>query len=194
MMFSNSKGCRNAAIAVVACAALSQISIYSFAKSQHASPYAGQQARQITSLSEKDIDDLRAGRGWGLAKPAELNGYPGPRHVLDLKDKLNLTSGQRAAIQEIFDRMQADAREIGAKLIAGERALDVAFRRGDMAAGNLADLLATTEAARAKLRYIHLSAHLETTSLLSRHQRHQYQNLRGYTGASGSGHDGHQHQ
>ncbi len=191
MMFSKSIGCRNAAIAVVACAALSQITLYSFAKSLHATPYAGQQSRQITSLSAKDVDDLRAGRGWGLAMPAELNGYPGPRHVLDLKKEMNLTSGQRAAIQEIFDRMQADAQEIGAKLIAGERALDSAFRRGDMAADKLAELLAATEVARSRLRYIHLSAHLRTTALLSRHQRHRYQELRGYTGAGRSGHGDH---
>ena len=34
--------------------------------------------------------DLRAGRGMGLALAAELNGYPGPAHVLELADKLDL--------------------------------------------------------------------------------------------------------
>ena len=48
------------------------------------SPYAGQQARQVKALSKAEIEGLLAGRGLGYAKAAELNHYPGPRHVLDL--------------------------------------------------------------------------------------------------------------
>lgn len=48
------------------------------------SPYTGLQERPIKALSDQQIDDLREGRGMGLALPAELNGYPGPRHVLGL--------------------------------------------------------------------------------------------------------------
>lgn len=40
-------------------------------------PYAGMQTREVKSLSAQDIMDLREGRGWGLALPAELNGRPG---------------------------------------------------------------------------------------------------------------------
>ncbi len=45
------------------------------------SPYAGMQARPIKALSAEQIADLKAGRGLSLALAAELNGYPGPRHV-----------------------------------------------------------------------------------------------------------------
>ena len=41
-------------------------------------PYAGQQTRAIKALSDDDIAALRAGEGMGMAKAAELNGYPGP--------------------------------------------------------------------------------------------------------------------
>ena len=47
-------------------------------------PYAGLQARPVKALSDQQIADLRAGRGMGLALAAELNGYPGPMHVLEL--------------------------------------------------------------------------------------------------------------
>src|ERR1043166_1905183 len=47
---------------------------------QGGSPYAGQQSREIKSLSDQEIDGLKNARGLGLAKAAELNGYPGPRH------------------------------------------------------------------------------------------------------------------
>ena len=60
-------------------------------------PYAGMQARPIKALSDQQIADLKAGRGMGLALAAELNGYPGPLHVLELADKLDLSAEQRTA-------------------------------------------------------------------------------------------------
>jgi hypothetical protein len=47
-------------------------------------PYAGWQARSIKALSRQQIEDYLQGRGMSMALPAELNGYPGPRHVLEL--------------------------------------------------------------------------------------------------------------
>jgi hypothetical protein len=49
-----------------------------------ATPYAGQQTRTIKALSDDEIAALRNGEGMGMAKAAELNGYPGPIHVLSL--------------------------------------------------------------------------------------------------------------
>src|SRR5438105_4502530 len=65
-------------------------------------PYAGLEVRSIKALSDQQIGDLRAGRGMGLALAAELNGYPGPMHVLELADSLSLSDQQRAKIQELF--------------------------------------------------------------------------------------------
>jgi hypothetical protein len=59
------------------------------------SPYAGMQTRTIKALSEQQIADLKAGRGMGLVLPAELNGYPGPAHVLELSDQLGLSAEQK---------------------------------------------------------------------------------------------------
>ena len=64
---------------------------------QHGAPYAGQQQRQIKALSEQQVADLRAGRGMGLALAGELNGYPGPLHVIELADRLQLGDDQRTA-------------------------------------------------------------------------------------------------
>lgn len=72
-------------------------------------PYAGMQSRPIKALSEQQVADLGAGRGMGLALAAELNGYPGPSHVLELAEKLELSADQRASIQRLFDSMKAEA-------------------------------------------------------------------------------------
>ena len=72
-------------------------------------PYAGQQARTIKALSDDDIAALRKGEGMGMAKAAELNGYPGPVHVLTLDAQLGLSESQRREVSVIFERMSAAA-------------------------------------------------------------------------------------
>ena len=156
-----------------------------------ASPYAGEETRAISSLSASDVSDLLGGKGWGFAKPAELNGYPGPLHVLQLEEKLALTPEQRRQIQAIFDRMAASARETGAKFVEAERALDAAFKSGTVDEALLRQRIEAAEALRAELRRIHLAAHLETTPILTPEQRHAYVRLRGYGTGHMSGHGGH---
>src|SRR5262245_62315440 len=62
-------------------------------------PYAGYEQRPIKALSREQIADLKAGRGMGLALAAELNGFPGPIHVLELAERLQLTVEQRSAVE-----------------------------------------------------------------------------------------------
>ena len=52
--------------------------------------------REVKALSAEQMTALAAGRGMGSALAAELNGYPGPLHVLELADPLGLSEGQRA--------------------------------------------------------------------------------------------------
>jgi hypothetical protein len=75
--------------------------ISSNSSSFQTSPHAGQEVRDIKSLSDGDIQSLQNGTGeafGGMAKMAELNGYPGPRHVLDVASELQFTDRQRMEI------------------------------------------------------------------------------------------------
>src|ERR1043166_8084969 len=87
------------------------------AQAAEISPYAGEQNRAIKALSEADIAALRNGDGMGLAKAAELNGYPGPAHALDLAAKLGLDSGQVLRLTAIHDRMRETARSLGGDVL-----------------------------------------------------------------------------
>lgn len=144
------------------------------------SPYSGQEARDIKSLSEADIAELRRGGGWGLAKAAELNGVPGPAHLLELKDEIPLSANETAAIEAIFEKMREEAIKEGERLIARERALDEAFRARNVTEDSLRHMLADIERSRSALRHIHLSAHLETIAIVSEQQVARYNSLRGY--------------
>jgi Spy/CpxP family protein refolding chaperone len=142
--------------------------------------YAGQQGRSIKALSDDDIAALRKGEGMGMAKAAELNGYPGPAHVLQLASRLGLTEAQRRDVQAIFNRMSAAAKPLGGELIAQEQALDQLFAKGDITPHRLAAATAAIAELQDRLRAVHLSAHLETRALLDTNQIARYQQLRGY--------------
>lgn len=143
-------------------------------------PYASLQSRSIKGLSEADIQELRRGGGWGLALPAELNGKPGPAHLLELSDEIGLTKTQVAALTKIYEGMLEEAILTGERLIAAEAALSKAFENDDLLPDVLARLVKEAEAARADLRIVHLSRHLATTALLTADQIQKYQVLRGY--------------
>ncbi|ATU94490.1 hypothetical protein [Phyllobacterium zundukense] len=144
------------------------------------SAYAGEETREIKSLSDEEIADLRKGAGSGLAKAAELNGVPGPSHLLQLKDEIQLDPQQTAAIQKIFDHMRSDAISEGNRLISYESALDIEFKNGTITDEILSRMIAKIEESRGKLRYIHLSAHLKTRLILTVDQIERYNSLRGY--------------
>lgn len=144
------------------------------------SPYAGLETRAIKSLSAADIEELRRGSGWGLALAAELNGIPGPAHLLELRDALALTPDQTAAIETIFAEMQAEAIAAGERLIAAEAALEFAFADGGLDEARLRALVDAAAAARAELRFVHLARHLSMPPLLTEEQIARYGELRGY--------------
>jgi Spy/CpxP family protein refolding chaperone len=157
-------------------------------------PYAGLETRPIKALSDEQIADLRAGRGMGLALAAELNGYPGPLHVLDLAQSLELSETQRAKMQELFTAMKAETVALGEKLIAQETDLDRQFAGRTITEAGLGAALQAIGATQASLRTAHLKYHLATVQVLTPTQVHGYAELRGYaSGAQRHQHGGHRH-
>jgi Spy/CpxP family protein refolding chaperone len=152
---------------------------------QHgSSPYAGQAGSEIKALSADEIKALKDGTGMGMAKPAELNHYPGPRHVLDMKDEIGLSAAQTAELQSIYDWMHSTAIVLGGQILAKEKTLDDEFASGTIDRSTLADLTCRIGALQAALRAVHLSAHLETRSVLTPEQIARYDSLRGYAPVS----------
>lgn len=154
------------------------------------SPYAVMQARPIKSLSDNDIADLKAGRGMGLALPAELNGFPGPSHVLEHADALGLTAEQRQKTSALFEEMKAEAVPVGERLIEQESELDRLFAQRQITPANLRAATEGIGTTQARLRETHLKYHLSMMTVLTPAQVEKYQTLRGY----GSGGGQHQHR
>ena len=126
----------------------------------------------------------------GAARAGELNHFPGPAHVLELRAQLGLSARQISAVQDSFDRMSAAARPLGFEIVVAERRLDEAFASGVIDPEMLRAETAAIGELQRKLRAVHLAAHLETRSLLSPEQIAHYDALRGYGGgAPPAGHD-----
>jgi Spy/CpxP family protein refolding chaperone len=147
-------------------------------------PYAGLQARPVKALSDQQIADLKAGRGMGLALAAELNGYPGPMHVLELASPLRLSDDQRAKVVGLFDAMKREAVPLGERLIAAETALDRLFADKTVTGASLSEATRDIASLQGELRLAHLKYHLATLELLTPEQAARYSTLRGYSGGA----------
>jgi len=148
---------------------------------EYKSKYVGQEKRKIKSLSAEDIKELKAGAGWGLAKAAELNGLPGPKHILEMKKEIELTPEQEQLIVALYNDMKKGAIALGNKLVEQEKDLNNKFAERKIDEKALDKLLTKISETHKALRYTHLSAHLKTPSILTERQIENYNKLRGYS-------------
>ena len=142
--------------------------------------YAEFKNREIKALSPEQIEGLRAGRGMSLALAAELNGFPGPMHALELASELKLTDEQRTKVQALFSTMQSQAKKLGEELIAAERELDTLFKSKQINAALLTSQTQKIAQVQGRLRAVHLGTHLDMVQILTPEQVSAYNRLRGY--------------
>ena len=147
-------------------------------------PYAGQEKRSIKALSEQDIADYRSGRGMRTSLAAELNHYPGPRHVIEHAQALGLSKEQQARTQQLHDRMARDAARLGEQIVNKEAELEALFNTAQATHDSVGALVREIGALQAEYRLAHLGAHLSMRQILSPQQVADYDKLRGYQGAN----------
>jgi Spy/CpxP family protein refolding chaperone len=145
-----------------------------------AAGYGALMERQVKALSDEEVRALLGGEGAGFALTAELNGIPGPLHILELAEPLELTPEQRSAIEEIFGAMRAETTRLGEALVELERTLDRRFVHRHIDPEVIRDLTGRIGALQGEIRAVHLIAHLEVDPLLTDEQQARYQALRGY--------------
>ena len=154
---------------------------------QHRSPYASENKSGIAAISKTEMSDLQNGAGMGLAKAAELNHFPGPKHALGLAKELNLSAAQATLIESIRLEMLEAAKQVGARIIDQEGILNRRFLQQHIDQSTLRKITDEIAQLRGELRFIHLSAHLKTKEILTSDQITRYDELRGYVGSGISG-------
>ena len=148
--------------------------------------YRNQTTSPIRGLSIQEVDNLLNGRGAGYARTAELNSYPGPLHILELQDQLEVSNEQIQQIESVFEKMNAEAKALGQDIVEQERKLSAAFASKQINPSELQTQTQRLAELYGKLRATHLEAHLAVTPLLSPKQIAAYDHLRGYTGSKAS--------
>jgi Spy/CpxP family protein refolding chaperone len=153
-----------------------------FAQSGHGHQHGGRddtQAHRRVEAVQREFDQVVAdGLGFGLAFAADQNGYPGPLHVLELKDQLQLTPEQEARMRALFETMRGDARARAARLAAAEDRLRRIFADGVADPAAVRAAVTGAEAARAEVRLVHLLTHLQAHDVLTEAQRRTYHQIR----------------
>ncbi|HKB24812.1 MAG TPA: periplasmic heavy metal sensor [Methylomirabilota bacterium] len=168
---------RRASVTAAVVTAFAALAAAAWAQHGHGGTGApGHQAAQACLTEFEQV--VGEGRGFGLAFAADQNGYPGPMHVLELKDRLGLTPAQEARAQALMHAMFTESRPKSAALLEAEAKLRRLF------AGGAADEAAVRAAAReverlrGEVRLVHLLAHLKTRDLLTEDQRRIYHEAR----------------
>lgn len=152
------------------------------ADAQHGAPPAGAGGLPHHALAEMCTkafeENIAAGRGFGMAFVADQNGYPGPLHVLELKDRLKLTAEQDAKVQTMLTAMFAESRPKSARLLEGEAKLRHLFASGRADEASVRAAAEEVEKARTEVRLVHLLFHLRTRDVLTDEQRRLYHEAR----------------
>ena len=158
------------------------------------SPYSGEQARDIKALSAVEIQSYLSGSGMGYAKAAELNHYPGPKHVLELATQLQLTEKQMAEARQAFKQMNERAVELGKSIVEQEEYLNRRFAHNQIDENILSEITGQIAELQGKLRAVHLTAHLAMRETLTEKQIQRYDELRGYSAGGKQPPQDHQHK
>jgi Spy/CpxP family protein refolding chaperone len=118
------------------------------------------------------------GRGFGMAFVADQHGYPGPMHVLELQERLQLTAAQETEIRAMMHATLSESKPKSAQLLEAEQRLRQLFAAGTADEASVRTAVREVERARSEVRLVHLLTHLRTRELLTEEQRRLYHEAR----------------
>ncbi len=148
----------------------------------------------LGGMTDAEKEAIRAGQGLGAGRLAMQAGYPGPRHILEMGDELELTAAQKERIGTIFGEAKASFAKMGAELVEKEEALEAMFAAGDVDVGDMTKLAAEIGELTGELRAGHLAAHVRTREALTAAQLEKLAAMRGEHGGMGQGMGGQHRQ
>jgi Spy/CpxP family protein refolding chaperone len=146
---------------------------------QHGGGAHGPDGHRVAQRCIEEFERVVAdGRGFGLAFAADQHGYPGPQHILELRERLGLTPEQQRRAAALLEVMLAESRPRSARLLEAERRLADIFRMGTAEEAAVRAAAAEVERARSEVRLTHLLTHLKARDLLTEAQRRLYHEAR----------------
>ena len=126
---------------------------------------------------EMERGAIERGEGFGMALAADRNGFPGPKHILELKTELGLTAEQQAGVEKLMAEMREKAVAKGREILDAEKKLEEMFAAG-RAERELRTQTNRIAEMRGELRWVHLATHVAARKVLTAGQNAKYQELR----------------
>lgn len=133
----------------------------------------------LGGVSEQEKEALLKGAGLGAGMIAMMNGYPGPKHVLELGDELELNAAQRESIGKTYGNVKAESVKLGTELVEKDEALTALFTSGSATTGEVEKLSRDIGELQGRVRAAHLNAHVETFDALTPAQREKLSSMQG---------------
>lgn len=148
----------------------------------------------LSGISEDEKTALLAGSGLGAGMIAMMNGYPGPKHVLEMGEELGLTAEQKEELGTLFAKRKASFVEMGRELVKKDEELTAMFAAGSVDTGEVEKLSREIGQLQGELRAGHLNAHVLTWEALTEVQREKLASMRGMHHGEGEGMQRREHQ
>ena len=133
----------------------------------------------LGGVSKQEKEALLKGAGLGAGMIAMTNGYPGPKHVLEMGDELELTAAQRESLGKIYGNVKARSVELGTELVEKDEELTALFASGSVSTGEVEKLSREIGELQGRVRAEHLNAHVETFDALTPAQRETLSSMQG---------------
>lgn len=127
-----------------------------------------------TSLSREEVDAYLTGKPFGLDKVAELNDYPSPEIVLNMRTILRLSVPQFNRTRMLHKKLRKYTRLKGRQIVRKEEELDKLFRENSIDSISLQKLVKDIALLKGELRLIHLKTRVAQREFLSDHQLYIY--------------------
>ncbi len=137
----------------------------------------------LSWMDASEREAIETGQGFAMARAAEAHGLPGPKHILEYADVLELNALQRDRMTILMRSMRTAALKEGQAVLQAEAAIDAELARSTPDAARVAELTEVVGRARGRLRNVHLTTHLAAAPVLTSAQRAKYVQLRSQPGA-----------
>ncbi|MDT8437045.1 MAG: periplasmic heavy metal sensor [Gemmatimonadota bacterium] len=124
----------------------------------------------LGGISPAEKKALKEGKGLGAGRLAMMNGYPGPKHVLEMGDQFELTAAQRESLGTLFAEAKARFVGLGEELVREEETLEALFAEGEPDEEAVETRAVEIAVLQGKLRAAHLNTHLRTRAVLTPEQ------------------------
>ena len=127
-----------------------------------------------TSLTKEEVNAYLTGGSLGFDRVADINHFPNPKKVIEIKSLLNLNRAQNNRTTISYKLMRKYAIKTGRKIVRKENQLNNLFQQSNVDLSAVKKLVSEIAILKGELRFIHLRARVNQKSYLTNEQISTY--------------------